>query len=178
VFVKRPAIAVIAVLGAASGMFWLIGFYADLNGRFSFIDRDMITERVSILNTGNVGIGTNNPTERLQVVGNIKVSGSILNSFMEEDVPDYIFEPNYRLMSIKELESYLAAEKHLPNVLSATEIKQNDLNMSEFQMKLQEKIEELTLYIVGQAKEIDNKNAEMDTLKARISALEQLSKQK
>lgn len=48
------------------------------NGRFAFLDRDITTERMSILNTGNVGIGTSNPTEALQVVGNIRVSGDVL----------------------------------------------------------------------------------------------------
>jgi len=43
------------------------------NGRFAFVDRDLITERMVVLNTGNVGIGTNAPTEALEVAGNLRV---------------------------------------------------------------------------------------------------------
>jgi hypothetical protein len=121
--------------------------------------------RMTVNSTGNVGIGTTTPTEKLQVVGNIRVSGSIINSIFEEDVPDYVFESDYKLMPIKQLENYLATEKHLPNVPSAAEIKQKDLNMSEFQMKLLEKIEELTLYMVNQAKEIASQKEEITQLK-------------
>lgn len=162
------------------GLFAFVASDTNQNGRFSFIDRDMITERVSILNTGNVGIGTTTPTERLQVVGNLKVSGNILYSLLG-NVPDYVFDSDYKLMPIKQLENYLATEKHLPNVPSAAEIKQKDLNLSDFQMKLLEKIEELTLYVVNQAKQIDRKDAEITVLKsqnsnldARLTALEQL----
>jgi hypothetical protein len=84
-------------------------------------------------------------------------------------------------MPIKELENYLATEKHLPNVPSAAEIKQKDLSLGQFQMKLLEKIEELTLYVVNQEKAINKKDAEISTLKSqnsnldkRLSALEQL----
>jgi hypothetical protein len=162
------------------GMLAFIATDKNRNGRFSFIDRDMVTERVSILNSGNMGIGTIAPTERLHVVGNLKVTGSIFYSALEE-VPDYVFEPSYKLMPIKELENYLATEKHLPNVPSAAEIKQKDLSLGQFQMKLLEKIEELTLYVVNQEKAINKKDAEISTLKSqnsnldkRLSALEQL----
>jgi hypothetical protein len=131
---------------------------------------------------GNVGIGTTSPAERLHVIGNIRASGSI-TAFLgpEMDVPDYVFEPGYKLMSIEALEEYIAREKHLPNVPKAGEIKEKGLNLSEFQMKLLEKIEELTLYTVQQAKTISQKDAEVAALKsqnealdARLVALEQI----
>ena len=70
-------------------------------------------------------------------------------------VPDYVFESDYNLMPIGELEKFISSEKHLPNVPKAAEIRQNGLNHTEFQMKLLEKIEELTLYTVQQAKNMD-----------------------
>jgi hypothetical protein len=161
------------------GLFAFIASDTSQNGRFSFIDRDLITERMSILNTGNVGIGTTVPTERLEVVGNIKISGSILYS-PPPAIPDYVFAPDYQLMPVKDLENYLARERHLPNVPSATEIQQKGINMSEFQMKMLEKIEELTLYTVQQAKVIEEhkaifeqKDATNMDLQLRLAALEQ-----
>jgi len=74
------------------------------NGRFSFLDRDLTTERMSILNTGNVGIGTINPSARLEIVGNLKItSGSILYGAVQ-DVPDYVFQPGYKLMPVENWE--------------------------------------------------------------------------
>ncbi|HYK91639.1 MAG TPA: hypothetical protein VE398_22925 [Acidobacteriota bacterium] len=78
---------------------------------------------------------------------------------------NYVFEPDYKLMPIEELQKYVQKEKHLPNVPDATEIKGKGLNLGEFQMKLLEKIEELTIYTVQQAKTIQE-------LQARLAALE------
>ena len=58
-------------------------------------------------------------------------------------------------MSIEELSQYIAQEKHLPGVPTAQEITDGGLNLSEFQMTLLEKIEELTLYVLAQQAEID-----------------------
>jgi trimeric autotransporter adhesin len=160
------------------GLFAFVAGDKSQNGRFSFIDKEY-NEKVSIMTTGNMGIGTTNPTERLHVVGNFKVTGNIFYGALEE-VPDYVFEPGYNLMPIKELENFLATEKHLPNIPSAAEIKQKNLNLGRFQMKLLEKIEELTLYVVNQEKVINQKDAELSVLKSqncnldrRLSALEQ-----
>jgi hypothetical protein len=170
-------------VGASMLTYGMLAFIANdtsKNGRFAFVDRDLVTERVSILNTGNMGIGTTAPTERLEVVGNIKLSGSILYEAAGAEIPDYVFEPDYSLMPIGELERYIAREKHLPNVPKASEIKEKGLNLSEFQMKMLEKIEELTLYTVQQAKTIEHKDAEIEILKsqnsnldARLAAIEQ-----
>ncbi len=177
------------------GVFAFIATDTNQSGRYAFFDSDLATERVSILNTGNVGIGTTTPTERLQVVGNLKVSGQILYGSAETEVPDYVFEAGYRLMPIDELQTFIAKEKHLPNVPASAEIKKDGLNLSEFQMKLLEKIEELTLYTVQQAKMIrdqrsaiaehktalERKDTDVVALKtqnsaldARLAALEQM----
>jgi trimeric autotransporter adhesin len=151
------------------------------NGRFSFIDRDLVTERMVILNTGNVGINTTAPLERLHVVGNVRIDGDLIWTDPGASVPDYVLDPNYNLMTIDELEKFIAEEKHLPNIPAATEIKDKGLNLSEFQMRLLEKIEELTLYTVQQAKSIEvqkavleQKDSKIAALDARLAALEQM----
>jgi len=135
------------------------------------------TEKIRITGAGNVGIGTTAPTERLHVVGNIRVTGGITYGAPETDIPDYVFEPDYKLMRIEELEKFIGKEKHLPNMPQASEIKEKGLNLSEFQMKLLEKIEELTLYTVQQAKTINRKDEEIKGLNARLTALEQVMEQ-
>lgn len=62
--------------------------------------------------------------------------------------PDYVFEKDYKLMSLDELRKYLATNKHLPEVPSAKEMLQNGVNMSEMNLTLLKKIEELSLYIL------------------------------
>ncbi len=149
----------------------------------------MNLERLRITGSGNVGIGITNPTEKLHVNGSIRATGSIYSQPSPGmEVPDYVFESDYGLMPISDLEKYIAAEKHLPNVPKAKEIRENGLNHTEFQMKLLEKIEELTLYTVQQAKTdqdqklaLERKDAEVVALKtqnaaldARLAALEQM----
>jgi hypothetical protein len=87
-------------------------------------------------------------------------------------VPDYVFDPGYKLRDIDELERYIAEERHLPDIPSAMEIKDKGLNISEFQLKLLEKIEELTLYTVQQAKAIALKDTEIASLKSQNSSLD------
>ena len=122
----------------------------------------------------NVSIGTTAPTERLHIVGNLRVQGGgIVYSAPEADVPDYVFEPDYKLMPAEELERFISKEKHLPSIRQASEIKEKGVNLSKFQMKLLEKIEELTLCTLQQAKTINRKDDEIKDLNARLTALEQ-----
>lgn len=77
--------------------------------------------------------------------------------------PDYVFEKNYSLMPLNKLASYINANKHLPNVPSLAEVEANNkqIDIGEMQVKLLEKVEELTLYILQQQKEIDALNAKL-----------------
>ncbi len=134
--------------------------------------------RMTVDANGYVGINTIAPTERLHVVGNLRVQGTIINSAPEGDLPDYVFEKDYRLMPLGELQEYLAREKHLPNVPSAAEMKEKGVNLSAFQMRLLEKIEELTLYAVQQGNTIREKEADIAALAARLAALEQAEAQR
>ncbi len=68
---------------------------------------------------------------------------------------DYVFNPDYNLMSLTHLEKYIRENKHLPNIPSAKEVSQNGVALGEMQNKQMEKIEELTLYIIDLQKQID-----------------------
>ncbi|MEI6052814.1 MAG: hypothetical protein WCQ44_08950, partial [Opitutaceae bacterium] len=68
---------------------------------------------------------------------------------------DYVFDSNYSLMPLQQVESYVNENKHLPKMPSATEVKDKGMNMGEMQNKLLQKIEELTLYVIEQQKQID-----------------------
>jgi hypothetical protein len=123
--------------------------------------------RLTIRHHGHVGIGTTAPREKLEVWGgNILVTGGgFIDDGATLNVPDYVFEPGYELMPLAELKAFIEREQHLPNVPDRDEVKAKGLNLSEFQMRLLEKVEELTLYTVRQHDEIQ-------ALRAHLAELE------
>jgi hypothetical protein len=108
--------------------------------------------RMFITAGGNVGIGTDNPTNKLSVYGNIRSTEVIVET---ANWPDYVFNKKYQLQSLVDLEKYIQQYNHLPNIPAANEIEKNGLQLGDMQKKMMEKIEELTLYIIQQQKEID-----------------------
>ncbi|MDB5284523.1 MAG: hypothetical protein JWO06_3598 [Bacteroidota bacterium] len=83
-------------------------------------------------------------TERVKVA--VKTTG---------DWTDYVFDKKYKLMSIEDLEKYVNKNKHLPDVPSADEVVKNGVDLGSMDAKLLGKIEELSLYVIAQQKEID-----------------------
>jgi len=71
-------------------------------------------------------------------------------------VPDYVFQPNYKLPTLNELEAFIKTNSHLPNIPNAKEIETNGQDVGDLQLKLLEKIEELTLYLIQENKENSN----------------------
>lgn len=71
--------------------------------------------------------------------------------------PDYVFKKDYKLMPLNELALFISTHNHLPNMKSAEEIATNNkqIEVGEMQVKLLEKVEELTLYILQQQQQID-----------------------
>jgi hypothetical protein len=100
----------------------------------------------------NVGIGTTSPSEKLDVAGKIRACEVIVE---QNNWCDYVFEPNYNLKSLDEVEQFIKQNKHLPNIPPAKEIAQNGIAISDMTQRMMEKIEELTLYVIQQQKEIE-----------------------
>jgi hypothetical protein len=72
---------------------------------------------------------------------------------------DYVFAPGYKLPKLSDVESYYKANKHLPEIPSAQEVQENGINVGEMNVLLLKKIEELTIYMVEQQKEIEKLKA-------------------
>ncbi|WP_336958637.1 hypothetical protein [Chryseobacterium contaminans] len=125
-----------------------------------------MSELMRITPGGNVGIGTRNPDQKLTVKGKIHAEDVIVDM----NVPaDYVFQkyfdgesslrPDYQMPTLQELEAFVKENKHLPEIPSGDAIKKDGVNLGDFQMKLLQKIEELTLYVISQNKEIENLKA-------------------
>ena len=78
---------------------------------------------------------------------------------------DYVFEKDYKLMPLKEVEAYITANKHLPDVPSSEEVEKNGVEVTEISAVLLKKIEELTLYTIELQKKLDEQQKEINTLK-------------
>jgi len=69
--------------------------------------------------------------------------------------PDYVFAPDYDLRSLDEVATFIQENQHLPEAPSAAEVAEKGIDVGEMNMLLLKKVEELTLYILQQQKEID-----------------------
>ncbi|RXK82901.1 hypothetical protein [Filimonas effusa] len=112
--------------------------------------------------TGSVNIGTTAEQRELNVNGNIKTRKIKVTQL---NWADYVFDSSYQLPSLSHVETFITENKHLPGVPSATEVKKDGLDLGDNQVVLLKKIEELTLYIIQQNKEITE-------LKKRVSDIE------
>ncbi|WP_394776535.1 hypothetical protein [Flavobacterium sp.] len=130
--------------------------YANSLGHKLFVQNGSAKIEGNILTDSNIGIGTSNFTDgadtyRLSVKGKIRAEEvKVYNTWA-----DYVFSPDYTLPSLKQVESYIKKNGHLPNVPSAKEITKSGLELGEMTKIQQEKIEELTLYLIQQNKEIE-----------------------
>jgi hypothetical protein len=104
--------------------------------------------------------------------GNLETNGSFISNGTTLNVPDYVFEDDYQLMPLSELKEFVSQQKHLPNVPSGKEIKENSLNLTEMQMRLLEKIEEVTLYTLQQDDQITLQQKQIADLQQTNSQLE------
>ncbi|MEQ8575518.1 hypothetical protein [Fulvivirga sp.] len=122
-----------------------------------------------IESNGDVGIGTTNPSHKLDVNGTIHASEVLVD--LNFPGPDYVFEEDYPLSSLSEIESYIKANKHLPEVPSAAQMKEEGVNMVEMQMLLLKKVEELTLLLIEKDKEMGMQNEKIIDLQNQIDSL-------
>ena len=103
-------------------------------------------------NGGNVGVGTTAPTEKLSVNGNIKAKKLIVT---QTGWADYVFDKNYTLIPVDSLSTYIKTHKHLPEMPTTKDVQDHGVDVGNNQALLLKKIEELTLYIIEQHKEIE-----------------------
>jgi len=116
---------------------------------------------------GNVSIGTyNTQNYTLAVNGPAIFTKAVVKAF--GSWPDYVFQPGYHLPSLDSLSHFLQTNHHLPDVPSADSVAKNGLDLGGNQAQMLKKIEELTLYVIQQQKELEEVKAENRRLAAKV----------
>jgi hypothetical protein len=139
------------------------------DAHFSFLSNAAgTTELMTILGTGNVGIGTTTPQAKLAVNGEIYAKKVKVT---QTGWPDYVFQASYRLRPLSEVEQYIKQYHHLPEVPSAEEIENNGLDVGENQAVLLKKVEELTLYLLQQNNLIQQLTGKVRALEVEVQQI-------
>ena len=154
---------------------WSNGGPSDAGNLFRIVTRSGGVNSVDnfVINpiTKNVGIGTANPDSKLSVNGNIK---SREVKVTVDGWSDFVFEKDYDLPTLKEVENHIKEKGHLKDIPSAAEVEKNGIFLGEINAKLLQKIEELTLYAIDQEKELQIQKQKNIELEKRLLRLEKL----
>ncbi len=138
------------------------------------------------LNTVHIGSG-NNLIPMVRVLGKLEVGDKKITSGTHTDAvifadgkiaakyvvvtnsnwADHVFNSDYKLRSLPDLENYIATNHHLPEVPTECEVQDNGVNVGEMNATLLKKVEELTLYTIALQKQMDKLNKELNALTNR-----------
>ncbi len=147
--------AYLKIKGSGSN-FWDIGQYGD-NDYLEFRPKGGSSNRIQIYQNGTISATT----------------------YIAVSPPwaDFVFNKDYKLATLEEVENYIKEKGHLKDIPSAKEVAKNGVNLGQIDSKLLQKIEELTLYTIQQEKkikELEKENQKLKTLSDRLSKIEKL----
>lgn len=129
-------------------------------------DLNSFTEVLTLTTAGNVGIGTTSTgIHKLAVEGSIGARKVKVNS---TGWADFVFAPDYRLPSLQELDEYIKKHRHLPDIPTEAEVKEDGVDLGEMNKKLLQKIEELTLHLIRQDNVIKEQGKRITQLEQSI----------
>lgn len=145
--------------GISKGFVW----YNSIGDLMAF-GRGGGTNSMFVSNDGNFGIGLSNPTAKLHVNGTIKAPAT--------DWSDFVFDEDYNLPSLQEVESHIQTHGHLKDIPSEAEVMNSGVDLTKMDAKLLQKIEELTLYMIDMNKRMNQLETENQELKEKVKSLE------
>ncbi len=145
--------------GSIKGFVW----YDPSNNLMAF-GRGNWTNSLTVTSDGKFGVGIANPLEKLHVNGNIRAKAPIW--------ADFVFEKDYELRTLEEIEEHINENGHLPEIPSEADVTENGINLGEMDAKLLQKIEELTLYMIDMNKRMNQLETENRELKRKVKSFE------
>lgn len=140
------------------------------NGEAQILKLQVNNENNFVIDTnGNIGIGTvSTDSHKLAVEGSI---GARKIKVEATGWSDFVFENDYHLRPLEEVEQFISNNKHLPEIPSAQDVKRNGIDLGQMDSKLLMKIEELTLYLIEQNKQNQAQQARIEQLEKELEAL-------
>ena len=149
-----------ALLQSAAG-----NTYLNARNTFSIWFRINNSTKMILLSNGNFGIGTTTPDYKLDVHGTIRAESILVENF----TADFVFDDDYYLMPLEDVEDYIIENGHLPEIPKAEHVEKFGSDLGETQTRLLQKIEELTLHLNAQNKQMKNQLNEIEKLKKSMN---------
>jgi hypothetical protein len=117
----------------------------------------------------------NQPTkEKFRITPDAGVFAEEVTVALQGQWPDFVFQDNYPLQKLSDVEKFIRQNKHLPNIPSEKEILDTGIQLGGFANKLLRKTEELTLYIIDQDKKLERLESENRAMKERLARIESM----
>jgi len=104
----------------------------------------------------------------LDVAGQVRAAAFVAPS---QTYADFVFKPGYKLEPLSDVEASIQKDGHLPGIPSEAEAKAHGIDLASMQVKLLQKIEELTLHVISQEKRLDEQNGRIDQLEKENAEL-------
>jgi hypothetical protein len=120
---------------------------------------------------GKIAIGTHYPDANATLTVKGSIASREVNVFTAAGA-DFVFEPDYKLPSLNEIERYVKQNKHLPDVPAAKEMIAKGVDLGTLNITLLQKVEELTLYLIEKDKQLFSQQQQIDALKAEMRNLQ------
>ncbi|HLP39527.1 hypothetical protein [Lacibacter sp.] len=163
--------------GSASALYFTDGgnvfFQTAPSGNAGTILNDAVQSLV-VYNSGQIGIGTNHALTSLgDASTKLFIAGGVRARKIKVDQAnwaDFVFDNDYKLPTLAEVENYIRTHKHLKGVPTEKEVVKEGLDLGQTQAVLLQKIEELTLYIIEQNKKIE----QLEKLRKEVEELKQI----
>ncbi len=130
---------------------YALGFYSRVDNHYFLCPASTTT---SLKVKGNIITGGKIEAEELEIkeiASNTIITDELKTNSLNvkvENVADYIFNKDYSLRSLKEVENFVTEHKHLPEIPSAEDLEREGMDVAKMNNLLLQKIEELTLYII------------------------------
>jgi len=140
----------------------------DRDGSLALFENKSVETTIYVTREGNMGIGKKKPTDKLEVNGQIHAKSVKVDL---QEWADDVFDKDYKLLSLCEIENHILQKGHLPEVPNTEEVLQNGINLGEMNTILLQKIEELTIHLITKDKEINALRQDLKKLSQDVESL-------